>query len=457
MRHGAEELGRGDRGDRERSAHAADERDDPDHHPPRNSALRHDLAREHEERHRQQRKIVEAAENVGLDGLGRDVGDEQHHHQTGHQQDEENRHAKDEQHRRQHEIGEDVHHRCPRHSRAVLSMLVFGCRLPGAREQTQGNEQAHDGESDRHERLRNDQRKISGLAALVERPEIPDHRGGKKDNRGHGCDKEELGEEIECGAHTLGQHAHDDVHADVPAGPGDGPVAKEHAAHHEEQHGLLRPRDGGAEEIAADDVGKIEPNTRDQRDGGERADGGQQRAHAEEHVGDHLLRFADSNTVITALFKSGLVFDRSAPMLTTLSINSDCSASGSLISSPPRLDHILYWSEKNSLTKGTMSCETFLASSCTIFCKSGGNDSNHFLLISMIETRNGCWVSVTYFAASWNCIVVYTVMEDSDASIAPCWRPGSTSASVIATGDASMRLIISSWNCEASTRIFMPL
>ena len=39
----------------------------------------------------------------------------------------------------------------------------------------------------------------------------------------------------------------------------------------------------------------------------------------------------------------------------------------------------------------------------------------------------------------------------------PCWMPGSTSASVIATGEASIRRISSSWNGEASTRSFMPL
>jgi len=49
-----------------------------------------------------------------------------------------------------------------------------------------------------------------------------------------------------------------------------------------------------------------------------------------------------------------------------------------------------------------------------------------------------------------------TGMVPSDASIAPCCSAGITSPSDIATGEAPMRLIISSWNCDASTRIFMP-
>ena len=95
VRHRAEHLGRRDRRDRERAAHAADQRHHPDHHPARDAALRHDLAGQHEERHRQQREVVEPAEQEGLDGLGRNVGDEQDDDQAGHQQHEKDRHARE--------------------------------------------------------------------------------------------------------------------------------------------------------------------------------------------------------------------------------------------------------------------------------------------------------------------------------------------------------------------------
>jgi hypothetical protein len=103
----AEHLGSGNRRHRERAAHPADQRDHPDHHPPRDSALRHDLAGQYEERHCQQRKVVEAAEQEGLHRLGRNVGDEQDDRETGYEQNQENRHAENEQHARQNEVGED--------------------------------------------------------------------------------------------------------------------------------------------------------------------------------------------------------------------------------------------------------------------------------------------------------------------------------------------------------------
>ena len=91
VRHRAEQFGRRHRGHRERAAHAADDGHDHGDDAPRDAALRHDLAGEHEERHREQRKIVEAAEHVGLDRVGRDVGDGQHRDDRGHQQDEKDR------------------------------------------------------------------------------------------------------------------------------------------------------------------------------------------------------------------------------------------------------------------------------------------------------------------------------------------------------------------------------
>ena len=107
VRHRAEQLRGRDRRHAERAAHAADQRDHPDHDPARDAALRHDLAGQHEERHRQQREIVEAAEQIGLDRLGRHVGDEQHGDEAGHQQHQKDRQPEHEQDRGQHEIDED--------------------------------------------------------------------------------------------------------------------------------------------------------------------------------------------------------------------------------------------------------------------------------------------------------------------------------------------------------------
>ena len=112
VRHRAEQFGGRDRRHRERAAHAADDRHDHVDDAPRDAALRHDLAGQHEERNGQQRKIVEAAEHVGLDGVGRNVaGDGQHRDDRGHEQDEKDRKAEDEHDDRQTEKDEIAHRR----------------------------------------------------------------------------------------------------------------------------------------------------------------------------------------------------------------------------------------------------------------------------------------------------------------------------------------------------------
>src|SRR5215831_10897649 len=104
--HGAKELGGGDRGDRQRAACAAGERRHPDDDAPRDAALAHDLAGEYEERDRQQRKAVEAAEHVGLDGGERNVDDEQDGGERGNQENEIDRQADAQQDHRQDEEDE---------------------------------------------------------------------------------------------------------------------------------------------------------------------------------------------------------------------------------------------------------------------------------------------------------------------------------------------------------------
>jgi hypothetical protein len=130
VRHRAEQLGGRNRRHGERAAYPADHRDHPDHDPARDAALRHDLAGQHEERHREQRQVVEPAEQIGLHGFCRHVGDEQHRDQAGHQQHEEDRQPENEQHGWQDEVDGD---RC--HGRAIN---VPNCRMADGHRRSEG-------------------------------------------------------------------------------------------------------------------------------------------------------------------------------------------------------------------------------------------------------------------------------------------------------------------------------
>jgi F-type H+-transporting ATPase subunit alpha len=72
-----------------------------------------------------------------------------------------------------------------------------------------------------------------------------------------------------------------------------------------------------------------------------RAPIGRCRAECSRAMRRYLLRFADSKTALTALLSSGLLFERSSPMLDIFSISADCSAAGKLINSPPLSVHTL--------------------------------------------------------------------------------------------------------------------
>ena len=71
MRHRSEQFRRRDGRHRQRAAHPADDRDHPGDDASGDAAAAHNLAGKHEERHREQRKIVEAAEHIGLNRLHR--------------------------------------------------------------------------------------------------------------------------------------------------------------------------------------------------------------------------------------------------------------------------------------------------------------------------------------------------------------------------------------------------
>src|SRR6266581_2437813 len=80
--------------------HAADDGHYHGYDAPRDPALRYDLASKHEKRHREQRKVIETPEHIGLDGLGWYVRDGQHRDDRGHEQNKEDRKPNDQQDQR---------------------------------------------------------------------------------------------------------------------------------------------------------------------------------------------------------------------------------------------------------------------------------------------------------------------------------------------------------------------
>ena len=154
-----------------------------------------------------------------------------------------------------------------------------------------------------------------------------------------------------------GHHADNDIHAELAARPRHHAVAEEHAADHQEEHDLFRPVDRCVEEIAADDIGEVQGDAGDQQHAGERrgeptpacarpaeydrsvirqpavwtrtcppirqsAAAGAARSPAMTDAPGgqrgYLWRAANSNSVLTALFRAGFDFDRSSPMVRDL-------------------------------------------------------------------------------------------------------------------------------------------
>ena len=90
---------------------AADHGRDPAQKPVRDTAARHQVSSEYEERHRQQRVFVEAVEDVLMHHRHRQIEEKEQDHQRSGQQQQENRKAQQQQHE-----GQDRHHpihRCP--------------------------------------------------------------------------------------------------------------------------------------------------------------------------------------------------------------------------------------------------------------------------------------------------------------------------------------------------------
>ena len=61
------------------------------------------------------------------------------------------------------------------------------------------------------------------------------------------------------------QYRQHDIHSDLTSLPGYGATAGKHAAHHEKQHDLFGPWDRHAEEVATDNVDKIDADAGDQK------------------------------------------------------------------------------------------------------------------------------------------------------------------------------------------------
>ena len=104
MRHRSEQFRRRDGRHRQRAAHPADDRDYPGDDASGDAAAAHNLAGKHEERHREQRKIVEAAEHIGLNRLHRHMRDQQNRGERSEHENDKDRQAEDQQDRRQDEI-----------------------------------------------------------------------------------------------------------------------------------------------------------------------------------------------------------------------------------------------------------------------------------------------------------------------------------------------------------------
>ncbi len=132
-----------------------------------------------------------------------------------------------------------------------------------------------------------DQRHLGRLAALVERPQVAHHRPGEHHDGACDGDEQQFREKKQRVAHLGRHHADNHVHPDLTARPRDHAVAKEHAADHQEQHHLLGPVDGGAEEVASDDVGEVQRHAGDQQHAGDDAEDGDEPADGSQHCLGH--------------------------------------------------------------------------------------------------------------------------------------------------------------------------
>jgi hypothetical protein len=126
------------------------------------------------------------------------------------------------------------------------------------------DQQCHQRIADRYHRLRNDQRKVCRLAALVECRKLSDDRPGKRSDGSRSRNQCKLGEKLEKLPRTGRQHADHDIHAYLTAFPGNRAASREHAADHQEEHDLLGPRYRHAEEITSYDVGEIDRDAAEQ-------------------------------------------------------------------------------------------------------------------------------------------------------------------------------------------------
>src|SRR5262249_47722685 len=137
--------------------------------------------------------------------------------------------------------------------------------------------------------LRNDEREVRRLAALIERRELGDDGPSESSYRGRSRDQNEVGQQMEKVVYFRWHHRDDHVHADLTPFPGDRTAAREHAADHEEEHDLFRPWNGHAEKVPTDDIGEIDRHAGDQKDPRRRAGERKEPTHTLKYSLDHGL------------------------------------------------------------------------------------------------------------------------------------------------------------------------
>src|SRR6516225_1161432 len=188
MRHRAEQFGSRHCRHGKRTAYPADHRHYHRDNPARDATLRHDFTGENEKRHGEQWKVVQAAEHVGLNDLGRDVGNSENCDDRGDEQNKENWKTEDKKRYRQTKE-DDIGHCRGSLTRCLGAVSRAAARL---REKADCDHQSHQTVTDRYHRLRNEEWKVRRLAPLVEGSELSDDRPGEHCHRSSSRDHYEF-------------------------------------------------------------------------------------------------------------------------------------------------------------------------------------------------------------------------------------------------------------------------
>src|SRR3979490_2827813 len=138
---------------------------------------------------------------------------------------------------------------------------------PQSLDKTRADQDYVEAEPDWNQGLRNKQRNLRHLAALIELGQHLNHGPAGNDDDHADDDDREIGKDIEHLTQFRWQGVEQDVHADLLAFEADHAVAEKYGADEQKQHHLLGRRDRLEEHIATDDVGEIERDGDEERDG----------------------------------------------------------------------------------------------------------------------------------------------------------------------------------------------